>query len=302
MELRMIESKNTMSLLMVMVTFTWALSGIATKYLSFYISENEIVVYRYFFAVLSTFPVLWWMKIPLNINKKNLLLSLLLAIFLIGNTRFYFMGMQHGAAGLGAALVTVLIPIFVYIFMVFSKKSQPTSRDWLALLFGIIGVSFMMNFEQLSLLDWMRGGNFYFVLAAFFYALITVFGAFMRGMHVMAFNFYICIFALMIDWFLSFDGSFLSEVNMDKVFWINIFILSVLSTTIAATLYYIGLKILGSKKCAEFSLLTPFFAIVLGMIFFSETLTIKNALGTIMSVSALVVLNKVRFKELINFR
>ena len=302
MELRMIESKNTMSLLMVMVTFTWALSGIATKYLSFYISENEIVVYRYFFAVLSTFPVLWWMKISLNINKKNLLLSLLLAIFLIGNTRFYFMGMQHGAAGLGAALVTVLIPIFVYIFMVFSKKSQPTSRDWFALLFGIIGVSFMMNFEQLSLSDWMHGGNLYFVLAAFFYALITVFGAFMRGMHVMAFNFYICIFALMIDWFLSFDGSFLSEVNMDKVFWINIFILSVLSTTIAATLYYIGLKILGSKKCAEFSLLTPFFAIILGMIFFSETLTIKNALGTIMSVSALVVLNKVRFKELTNFR
>ena len=298
----MIESKNTMSLLMVMVTFTWALSGIATKYLSFYISENEIVVYRYFFAVLSTFPVLWWMKIPLNINKKNLLLSILLAIFLIGNTRFYFMGMQHGAAGLGAALVTVLIPIFVYIFMVFSKKSQPTLRDWFALLFGIIGVSFMMNFEQLSLSEWMRGGNLYFVLAAFFYALITIFGAFMRGMHVMAFNFYICIFALMIDWFLSFEGSFLSEVNMDKVFWINIFILSVLSTTIAATLYYIGLKILGSKKCAEFSLLTPFFAIVLGMIFFSETLTIKNALGTIMSVSALVVLNKVRFKELISFR
>ena len=302
MELRMIESKNTMSLLMVMVTFTWALSGIATKYLSFYISENEIVVYRYFFAVLSSFPVLWWMKIPLNINKKNLLLSILLAIFLIGNTRFYFMGMQHGAAGLGAALVTVLIPIFVYIFMVFSKKSQPTLRDWFALLFGIIGVSFMMNFEQLSLSEWMRGGNLYFILAAFFYALITVFGAFMRDMHVMAFNFYICIFALTIDWFLSFDGLFLSEVNMDKVFWINIFILSVLSTTIAATLYYIGLKVLGSKKCSEFSLLTPFFAIALGALFFGETLTIKNALGTIMAVSALVVLNNVKFKDLTNFR
>ena len=302
MELRMIESKNTMSLLMVMVTFTWALSGIATKYLSFYISENEIVVYRYFFAVLSTFPVLWWMKIPLNINKKNLLLSILLAIFLIGNTRFYFMGMQHGAAGLGAALVTVLIPIFVYIFMVFSKKSQPTLKEWFALLFGIMGVSFMMNFEQLSLSEWMRGGNLYFVLAAFFYALITVFGAFMRSMHVMAFNFYICIFALTIDWFLSFDGPFLSEVNMDKVFWINIFILSVLSTTIAATLYYIGLKVLGSKKCSEFSLLTPFFAIALGALFFGETLTIKNALGTIMAVSALVVLNNVKFKDLTNFR
>ena len=298
----MIESKRTMSLLMVMVTFTWALSGIAAKYLSFYISENEIVVYRYFFAILSTFPVLWWMNITLKINRRNFLLSLLLAIFLIGNTRFYFMGMQHGAAGLGAALVTVLIPIFVYIFMLFSKKSKPTLRDWIALLFGVIGVALMMNFEQLSISEWTRSGNLYFVLAAFFYALITVFGALMRNMHVMAFNFYICLFALVIDWFLSFDGAFLSEVNMDKVFWINIFIVSVLSTTIAATIYYIGLKVLGSKKCAEFSLLTPFFAIALGAIFFSETLTIRNAIGTIMAVSALVVLNNVKFKDLTTFR
>jgi len=89
---------------------------------------------------------------------------------------------------------------------------------------------------------------------------------------------------------------------MDKVFWINIFILSVLSTTIAATLYYIGLKVLGSKKCAEFSLLTPFFAIVLGAIFFGETLTLKNALGIIMAVSALFVLSNIKFKELTNFR
>jgi len=210
--------------------------------------------------------------------------------------------MQHGAAGLGAALVTVLIPIFVYIFMVFSKKSKPTLRDWSVLLFGIIGVTFMMNFEQFTFSEWMRGGNFYFVLAAFFYALITVFGALMRNMHVLAFNFYICIFALIIDWLFSFEGVFLSEVNMDKVFWVNIFILSVLSTTIAATLYYIGLKVLGSKRCAEFSLLTPFFAIALGAIFFSETLTLKNAVGTIMAVSSLMVLSNVKFKDLTTFR
>ena len=170
----MIESKNTMSLLMVLVTFTWALSGIATKYLSFYVSENEIVVYRYFFATLSTIPILFWMKIPLKINFKNLLLSLLLALFVIGNTRFYFMGMQLGAAGLGAALVTVLIPIMVYIFMIFSRKSRPGIKDWLALLLGVVGVLFMMNFESFSLSELMRGGNIYFVLAAFFYALALI--------------------------------------------------------------------------------------------------------------------------------
>jgi hypothetical protein len=40
----------------------------------------------------------------------------------------------------------------------------------------------------------------------------------------------------------------------------------------------------------------------LGALFFAETLTIKNALGTIMAVSALVVLNNVKFKDLTNFR
>ena len=298
----MIESKNTMSLLMVLVTFTWALSGIATKYLSFYVSENEIVVYRYFISTLSIIPILFWMKIPLKINFKNLLLSLLLALFVIGNTRFYFMGMQLGAAGLGAALVTVLIPIMVYIFMIFSRKSRPGIKDWLALLLGVVGVIFMMNFESFSLSELMRGGNIYFVLAAFFFALITVVGAMMKNMHVMAFNFYICLFAVSIDWFLSFDGVFLNVAKMDSVFWTNIFIVSILSTIVASTLYYIGLRVLGSKKCSEFSLLTPFFAIALGALFFGETLTIKNALGTIMAVSALAVLNNVKFKDLTNFR
>ena len=50
------------------------------------------------------------------------------------------MGMQRGAVGLGAALVTVLIPIFVYVMMIFSKKSKPILKDWLALTIGAIGV------------------------------------------------------------------------------------------------------------------------------------------------------------------
>ena len=104
------------------------------------------------------------------------------------------MGMQRGAAGLGAALVTVLIPIFVYIFMIFSKKSKPLIKDWAALLVGTIGVLLMMNFDQSNLALLISGGNLYFVLAALAYAAVTIVGAYMKNMHVLAFNFYISLF------------------------------------------------------------------------------------------------------------
>jgi hypothetical protein len=40
----------------------------------------------------------------------------------------------------------------------------------------------------------------------------------------------------------------------------------------------------------------------LGALFFGEILTFKNAMGTIMAVIALVVLNNVKLKDLTNFR
>ena len=51
----MIQSEKTMTLVMLLVPFVWALSGVSAKYLSFYISEDEVVVYRFFLSALSTF-------------------------------------------------------------------------------------------------------------------------------------------------------------------------------------------------------------------------------------------------------
>ncbi len=124
----MFQSEKNMTFVMLLVPLVWALSGVSAKYLSFYISEDEVVVYRFFLSVVSTLPLLIWMKIPMRISLKNFVICFLLAFFLIGNYRTYFMGMQRGAVGLGAALVTVLIPIFVYIMMIFSKKSKLISK------------------------------------------------------------------------------------------------------------------------------------------------------------------------------
>ncbi|MDG1870161.1 MAG: DMT family transporter [Candidatus Thioglobus sp.] len=299
----MFQSEKSMTFIMLLVPLVWALSGVSAKYLSFYISEDEIVVYRFFLSALSTLPLLLWMKIPMKISPKNFVICILLAFFLIGNYRTYFMGMQRGAVGLGAALVTVLIPIFVYIMMIFSKKSKPILKDWLALAMGVAGVALMLDLEQLNLERLVTGGNIYFVLAALAYAMFTVAASYMRSIHVLTINFYVCLIGFLIDWNLSYDSNHLFTLGgMDYIFWINILFVSVIAGTAITAVYYTGLRIIGSKKSSAFSILTPFFAIALGAIFFGEMITINNAIGIVMAVMALFVLNDLKIKNMIPFR
>ena len=299
----MFQSEKSMTFIMLLVPLVWALSGVSAKYLSFYISEDEIVVYRFFLSALSTLPLLLWMKIPMKISPKNFVICILLAFFLIGNYRTYFMGMQRGAVGLGAALVTVLIPIFVYIMMIFSKKSKPILKDWLALAMGVAGVALMLDLEQLNLERLVTGGNIYFVLAALTYAMFTVAASYMRSIHVLTINFYVCLIGFLIDWNLSYDSNHLFILRgMDYIFWINILFVSVIAGTAITAVYYTGLRIIGSKKSSAFSILTPFFAIALGAIFFGEMITINNAIGIVMAVMALFVLNDLKIKNMIPFR
>ena len=299
----MFQSEKSMTFIMLLVPLVWALSGVSAKYLSFYISEDEIVVYRFFLSALSTLPLLLWMKIPMKISPKNFVICILLAFFLIGNYRTYFMGMQRGAVGLGAALVTVLIPIFVYIMMIFSKKSKPILKDWLALAMGVAGVALMLDLEQLNLERLVTGGNIYFVLVALTYAMFTVAASYMRSIHVLTINFYVCLIGFLIDWNLSYDSNHLFTLGgMDYIFWINILFVSVIAGTAITAVYYTGLRIIGSKKSSAFSILTPFFAIALGAIFFGEMITINNAIGIVMAVMALFVLNDLKIKNMIPFR
>ena len=299
----MLQSEKSMSLIMLLVPFVWALSGVSAKYLSFYISEDEVVVYRFFLSALSTLPLLIWMKIPMKISLKNFLICIFLAFFLIVNYRTYFMGMQRGAVGLGAALVTVLIPIFVYIMMIFSKKSKPILKDWLALILGVTGVTLMLDLGQLNLERIVTGGNIYFVLAALTYAMFTVAASYMRNIHVLTINFYVFLLGFLIDWNLAFDSNNLSKLgSMDYIFWINILFVSVIAGTAITAVYYSGLRIIGSKKSSAFSILTPFFAIVLGAIFFGEMITIYNAIGILMAVLSLIVLNDLKIKNMLPFR
>jgi drug/metabolite transporter (DMT)-like permease len=133
--------------------------------------------------------------------------------------------------------------------------------------------------------------------------MFTVAASYMRNIHVLTINFYVCLLGFFIDWNIAFDSNYLYKLEgMNYIFWINILFVSVIAGTAITAVYYMGLRIIGSKKSSAFSILTPFFAIALGAIFFEEMITLKNAIGILMAVSALAVLNDLKIKNMIPFR
>ena len=161
----------------------------------------------------------------------------------------------------------------------------------------------MLDLGQLNLERLVTGGNIYFVFAALTYAMFTVAASYMRNIHVLTINFYVCLLGFLIDWNLAFDSNNLSKLgSMDYIFWINILFVSVIAGTAITAVYYSGLRIIGSKKSSAFSILTPFFAIALGALFFGEMITIYNAIGIVMAVLALIVLNDLKIKNMLPFK
>ena len=82
------------------------------------------------------------------------------------------------------------------------------------------------------------------------------------------------------------------------IFWSNILFVSVVSSTFATSVYFIGIEKLGTNEVSSFIFLVPFFAISLSVIFLKEQISYSIILGTILTLIAVKILNNIKiFKK-----
>ena len=277
---------------MVLSMLFWGASWPIANVLSNYITEHEFIVYRYILTVITLLPVLLWMKLPLKIDRYNLLIASVSAFLLIFYTKFYFLSTQFGTPGLAGAVVTTLMPVLVYLLMLFSKQKQPRLKDWLALALGVAGVITTMDLWQLELSQILVDYNIYLLAAASFWALMSITSTQSRLLHPAVLSFYIYLMAIVFDWVFFFESSSPSIFTMDRLFWINFLIVTIGSTTFATTMYFVGLQRLGSRQGSVFTFLVPFFAIGLSVIFLQESWRWISIMGALMTIVALFILNR----------
>jgi drug/metabolite transporter (DMT)-like permease len=286
--------KQQQFLWLILAMFFWGASWPIANILSTYVDVHEFITYRYFFVTLSMVPVLWWMRLSFKIGFIDFVIACIASLFLVLYSNYYFLSATHGAPGLAGAVVTTLMPILVYLLMLFSKQKKPLFKDWLALLLAATGVLITMGIWRFQLSEIFAISNLYMVGAALFWALVSITSSYTKLLNPLVLSFYIYLITTLLDGLLFFQPIHGSVFAMDRVFWIYFVIVSLGSTTFATTVYFISVHNLGSKKASVFTFLVPFFALGSSILFLNETLQWTTFLGVLMTIFALIVLNNIK--------
>jgi drug/metabolite transporter (DMT)-like permease len=291
-------SKVTFYILMVVAMVFWGASWVAVKVFSNYITALELVSYRYAITTITLIPVIIYFKYSFKIDLRNFALAFVASLFLIVYSIFFFEGAKYGTAGLGGAFVTTLTPILTFILLVSFFKKKFSKIDIFALFLGAIGVITILNIWQFGLESIITKANLYFVYASISWSFLTISNSKVKTVNHLVFSFYLFLITTILSTIITpFESG--NIFNFDNIFWFNLLLISIGSTTFATSIYFVAITRIGANEANSFIFLVPFNAIFLSYIFLDEPIYITAIFGVVLTIIAVWILNKIKLPKFI---
>jgi drug/metabolite transporter (DMT)-like permease len=205
----------------------------------------------------------------------------------------FLQGLREGTAGAGGILVTTLNPIVAYgIGMLLSLK-KPSKNETIGLILGVIAGLIMLKIWSNGSV-FTEGGNTYFLLSAFIWAIMSKFTSRAKNYgNPFAFTWWMYVVTI---------GCLIPFMNVQAIttligttesrFWGNLLFGSVITTTFATTLYFYATSKIGAEKASSFIFIVPFTAAISAFFIQGEALQIHTIIGGIFGIGAVWMLNK----------
>ena len=284
---------------MVLAMIFWGASWISTKVLTNYVNEYELVFLRMGICFITLFPIIYFFKFSFKLDIKSFFLVFIASLVLTSYSISMFIGLKHGSAGFGGALVTTLIPINTFIIVAILSRKTISLKHSFALLLGAFGVLNMLNIWNFNLNEIFSKDTLYFLLSSILWPILTLITAKAAKIHAFVFTFYTYIISSVVLIIFFVDTSIFERViEFDFIFWFNLFVITILSTTFATSIYFIGATKLGTKEVSSFIFLVPATALIIGAIFLGEKITLNTVIGTVFTIIAIYILNNLSFLKL----
>lgn len=291
-------NKNIFHLLLFLAMIGWGASWVNIKVLSDYLNEFETMFLRFFITAITMLPIIIVWKKSFKIDIKSFFWILITSITLIGYMKYFYLGTKYGTASLGGAFVTSLIPIITFLTLSLTSSKKITKKDSFALGIGVIGIMTILNIWSFKVEEIFVVHNLYFILASFFWAVVTILSSKASNISPIVFTFYLYIVICIINLIFFIDLTNIEYSKLDSIFWINMLILSLAATSFSNTIYFLGIEKLGAREVSTFVFLVPFSAITLSAIFLKEEISLSIVIGTILTIIAVKILNNIRiFKK-----
>lgn len=292
-------SKSFFYVLIIISMIFWGISWINGKILMQYLNAYEVIFARMLISCFTMLPIFFIYKKEHTLDIKTVFLFTLAALVLLFYSVLFLKGVECGNAGFGGALVTTLIPINTFIFVAFLSRKSFSLRQLFALILGGFGVFTILNMWSFSTEIFFSKDNIYFLCASIVWPILTIVSSYSKKLNPLFFTYYMYLITTVIVYIVFINNDFfLKIIYMDYIFWINMLSLSVLNTTFATSIYFIGIAKLGANNASSFIFLVPSSALISGAIFLDEKITYTTVLGTICTVISIYILNNINILKM----
>lgn len=282
---------NYFTYLLIFAMLLWGGGWSALKVLTQTQPMDTIVFWRFFLMSLSFLPILYFLKIPIHITKRNFRYIIMSSILNIAFMIFSYLGIKNGLAGAGSVIITTLSPIITIILTIIFFKKRLIYLQAFGIFFGLLGGFIMLELNDISL--FLSSDNIYFLIAAVIWAGITILAQYSHlHIHPIHYSFAISVVATIVSFIYVFNSNFLSVLDEGYLFWFSLLYLAIFGQTIATTIFFMASGKLGSQKTSSFMFLVPFFALFIAWIVLDEEMQLHIIIGGILSVIAVFFINK----------
>ncbi|MDH5465449.1 MAG: DMT family transporter, partial [Thiovulaceae bacterium] len=239
---------------MLIAMLLWGGGWTALKILTEVATLEVVIFWRFFIMFLAFFPILFVLKSSLKVSKKSLVFIFASSVLNILFMVFAFLGVHYGQAGSGGVIITTLSPLFTVVFVNIFFKKPFAKKELIGLAIGVFGGLIMLGiFTEQNMLQVFSTGNFYYLLAALVWAVVTLLSQKSHlHIHPVIYSFYISGVATVILLFLTMHQDLGMIFDQDLSFWVSLLYLAVLGQTVATTIYFYASGKLGSAKASSF--------------------------------------------------
>lgn len=278
---------------MVLSMTCWGFSWTSGKILAQYADPLTISFLRFAVTFISLLFIVIAIKERFTVAKNGFTYLLLASVMISVYTFLFFKGLTTGKAGAGGVLVTVLNPIIAYAMALLLARRSPTRKEAFGLTLGLVaGVVLLKLPSEAHLI--FSAGNVYFLLAAFSWAILSVFTS--KGSRYgssITFSFWMYGISTVLL-LLTSDLSSSAEVvtKGDWIFWLNLIFSASITTSLATTFYFYATSKIGAGKASSFIFMVPFSAALGSWIFLDEVPQLHTIIGGAIGIVAVYVLNK----------
>ncbi|MFV0481506.1 MAG: DMT family transporter [Campylobacteraceae bacterium] len=287
-------SKNHFYILIFFSMLAWGMSWTNMKILYEYIGTKELVFLRYFVSAVASFFIVLALRLDFKISKRTLFVSFVAGFITSIYTALIFIGTSLGTASVAGSFINTLSPIVTFVLLVLFFKKKMFKVDVFALFLGFIGSMLILGIWKFDTEKILTIYNLYFVLGAFLWSVLTILSSFSNAKSPVIFTFYMYLFVAI----LSFPFSDITSFDFSKTdfrFWANLLCVSVVSTSLATSFFFLGAKQLGSSEVSSFMFLVPFSSIFCGAIFLGESVSIWMIFGVLLNIFAIYIINRMGY-------